>query len=255
MIHAFCPVLDVHSVAQNIFVLAFSSDTISATVLPGQFVSIRTDESTTPLLRRPFSVYRTKGERVEIIFNVIGKGTASLSRKHAGDLIDIIGPLGVPFNLFSEDYDTALLMGGGLGVAPLPITTERLLHAGKSVVTFLGSRTSAHLVETHLTNLHVATDDGSKGFRGNVVELMQNVLDDKRFQKPKFFVCGPTAMLRAAANVAIARSIACEVSLEGPMGCGFGICQGCPVELLHGERKFVLMCKDGPTFDVRRIVI
>jgi dihydroorotate dehydrogenase electron transfer subunit len=255
MIQALCPVRALSTPAENIFILRFACREVSASVRAGQFVNIKVDDGVEPLLRRPFSVYRAEGDDVEIVFNVIGKGTAALSRKRPGDWVDVLGPLGVPFTLDDDRFQTALLLGGGLGVAPLPIATQAIVRNGKQVVTVLGARTSRQLVEQHLLNLHIATDDGSKGFHGNVVGLVKQLFSTTEIPQPKIFGCGPTAMLRALRTFAIAQDIPCEVSLEGPMGCGFGICQGCPVELVGDERKYGLMCKDGPTFDVRRINI
>jgi dihydroorotate dehydrogenase electron transfer subunit len=220
---------------------------------PGQFVNVRVEDGTDPLLRRPFSIHRTDGEGIDIIFNVIGRGTGSLRRKRPGDFIDVIGPLGVPFSLDRDDFETGVLVAGGLGVAPLPIATATLLAAGKNVETFLGARTKAQLATESLHNLHIATDDGSAGFYGTVVDLARETLANGLFPKPKVFACGPTAMLRAVAQYVLSAKIPCEVSLEGPMGCGIGICQGCPVELAGSEKTYALMCKDGPTFDVRKV--
>lgn len=255
MIQAYCPVQSVDEVADNVFVLTFLSPEISKHVQAGQFVNIKADEGTEPLLRRPFSVYRIVDERVEIIFNVVGKGSAALRKRKSGEWIDVLGPLGVPFSLSGKDFDTAVVVGGGLGVAPLPISTQALLENKKSVVTFLGARSAKQLVETHLVNVQIATDDGSKGHHGNVVELVRTKYEMFKSLRPKIFACGPTKMLHTVAMFAIERAIPCEVSLEGPMACGFGICQGCPVELVDGGKKYGLMCKDGPTFDVRRIKI
>lgn len=255
MIQTLCRILSLEEVADDIFVLTFHAPDIAALVHAGQFINIRVAEGTDPLLRRPFSVYRTEGDNVQLIFNVVGKGSTALRRKRPGDVIDVLGPLGIPFSLNDPAFDTAVLVGGGLGVAPLPLSTQALRAFGKRIVTYLGARTAGQLVQQHLDNVHVATDDGSKGFHGTVVELMVSALDALKRKRTKIFACGPTKMLHAVAAVALEEDIPCEVSLEGPMACGFGICQGCPVELLGGEKKYGLMCKDGPTFDVRRIKI
>ncbi|MGB5875534.1 MAG: dihydroorotate dehydrogenase electron transfer subunit [Bacteroidota bacterium] len=248
-----CEVRGVREVAANIFVLSFLSSETSTAVLPGQFLNIKVDGGSDPLLRRPFSVYRTSDETVEIIFNVVGKGTHLLSKKRPGDLLDVLGPLGVPFNLEPDSFETGILVGGGLGVAPLPITMSGLKVAGKPVITCLGARTAGQLVMEHLDNVQVATDDGSRGHHGNVVDLLKQIIADRRPDRPKMFGCGPTPMLRALAEFALSAGIPCEVSLEGPMACGFGICQGCPVELSGDEGGYALMCKEGPAFDVRTI--
>lgn len=253
MIQQSCSVKKVEQVAENIYVLTFLSPSIAATVLPGQFVNIKIEAGIEPMLRRPFSIYFVQGDEVQIIFNVIGKGTAALRGKPHGETIDVLGPLGVPFGLDASEFDTAVLVGGGLGVAPLPLATRQLRRGGKSIITFLGSRTASMIVDQRLENVHIATDDGSKGFHGNVVDFLRHELSGSKVSGLKFFACGPTAMLRSLQSYVMERDIHCEASLEGPMGCGFGICQGCPVELAEGEKKYALMCKDGPTFDIRRI--
>jgi len=255
ILSARCPITNVIDVAAGIHVLTFQSPEMSKTILPGQFLNIKIDDGAEPLLRRPFSVYRRDQNAVQLIFNVIGKGTAALSRKRAGDTLDVLGPLGVPFSVDRDDFETAVLVGGGLGVAPLPITADALRHRGKRVITFLGSRALRSIVSDYLENVSIATDDGSGGHHGTVVDLLEQTFLANRPERPRIFGCGPTPMLRALAAFAIREDIPCEVSLEGPMGCGFGICQGCPVELVGEQKKYALMCKDGPTFDVRTIRI
>jgi len=255
MIQELCGVQEVCEVAESIYVLKFVSEGISKSVCAGQFVNIKTENSFIPLLRRPFSVYRTEGESVEIIFNVIGRGSAALQRKRAGEMLDVLGPLGSPFTIHRSDFETAVLVGGGLGVAPLPILTQFLKRARKDILTILGARTARRLVDTHLEQVHVSTDDGSRGFHGTVVDLAKRLLQNHTVKNPKIFGCGPTPMLRALGVFAIEHDIPSEFSLEGPMGCGVGICQGCPVELVHGDKKYALMCTDGPTFDIHSIRI
>jgi dihydroorotate dehydrogenase electron transfer subunit len=250
-----CPVEGVRTAGEGIHVLSFTSAAMSRSIRAGQFLNLRVDEACDPLLRRPFSAYRIEKSSIEIVFNVVGRGTAALRRKKQGDVLDVLGPLGKPFKTVDPGFDTGVLIGGGLGVAPLPLLTSALKEQGKPVVTFLGARSAAQLVTDHLENLHTATDDGSKGFRGNVVGLVSDFLSRHPVEHPKIFACGPMPMLRAVASFARASEIPCEVSLEGPMGCGIGICQGCPVELAGPEKSYALMCKDGPAFDIRTIKI
>lgn len=248
------PVRSVSEVADSIFVLRFQSPAISRIVRPGQFVNIRPDEGLHPLLRRPFSIYLTEGDEAAVIFNVIGKGTHALQKKRPGDLLDVLGPLGVPFTT-DAPCDTALLIGGGLGIAPLPLTARALASAGKRVVSVIGARSAGQVVRDHLQDVRIATDDGSAGFHGTAVDCARQVIRTLPGGSIRVFACGPTPMLKATAQLAREEHLACEVSLEGPMACGFGICQGCPVELAEGERKYALMCKDGPAFDITRIRI
>jgi dihydroorotate dehydrogenase electron transfer subunit len=253
MIQEFCPVTNVENVTANIFILTFVSARIAHSIQPGQFVNIKTDEGIEPLLRRPFSVYHTEGEKVRIIFNVVGKGTEVLKRKHQGDVLDVLGPLGVPFSLQLPSFDHAILLGGGLGVAPLPLAPRELIRREKTILTILGARSSSLIVDRYLQNVVIATDDGSAGLRGNVVDALRFRIPELDAARTRVFACGPTPMLRALQKLLVEEGIEGEAALEGPMGCGFGICQGCPVELVGDERKYALMCKEGPTFDLRRI--
>jgi dihydroorotate dehydrogenase electron transfer subunit len=254
MIQNRCIVAGVREVGENIFVIRFLAPDIAATVRAGQFLNLKVTDDNDPLLRRPFSVYRADDGNIEIIFNVVGKGTSLLRRKRPGDFLDVLGPLGTTFTLSDPAFTTGILVAGGLGVAPLPLATAGLKAAGKSVLTFLGGRTRRQVVGEHLECLRTSTDDGSLGFHGTVVDMLRAELSSS-IAAPKIFACGPTPMLRAVAEFALARAIPCEVSLEGPMGCGIGICQGCPVELADGDRKYALMCKDGPVFDSEKIRI
>ena len=249
----FCAVRSIQAVARNVFVLSLHAPDLAATVRPGQFVNIRINETFEPLLRRPFSVHRTTSDTIEILFNIVGKGTALLAEKQEGELLDLLGPLGVPFTLGDAQFDTALLVAGGLGVAPMPLTTAELLRCKKIVRTFVGARDAASLATRHLHNVVCATDDGSAGSHGTVVALLEAEFRKQAPVRPKIFACGPHAMLKATAMLAERLDIPCEVSIEGPMGCGIGICQGCPVELREASRRYALMCKDGPTFDAKAI--
>jgi dihydroorotate dehydrogenase electron transfer subunit len=256
-----CRVNSLKEVGNNIFVLRFRSPELASATRPGQFVNIRVSQGDIPLLRRPFSVYRTEGDEVEIIFNAVGTGTSILSKKRAGDEIDVLGPLGVPYHV-DGDYEYAILIAGGLGVAPLPILTGAVRRHSKKIATLLGARTSDQLVTNYLDNVSVATDDGSRGFHGTVVDLAAMKLRDMDFSKIKIFACGPNAMLKNITALASLLNITAEISVECAMACGFGICQGCPVERNHGEehadgtqRRYYLVCKDGPVFNTNEITL
>jgi dihydroorotate dehydrogenase electron transfer subunit len=251
MIHAVCPITSLENVGSLIYVLGFRSSNLSANIAPGQFVNIKVDDSGSPLLRRPFSVYRVIRDVVQIIFNVVGTGTKILSEKRPGEMLDVIGPLGRPFGVKSR-YETALLVAGGIGVAPLPLITDAI-GGKRNIVTFLGARTENQVVRASLRNVLVATDDGSEGFHGTVVDLLRHELSGNRFPGPRIFACGPNAMLKSLNNLAAEYAIPCEVSLESAMACGIGICQGCPVERVGQEKKYSLVCKEGPVFDSQTI--
>ncbi|NOY05525.1 MAG: dihydroorotate dehydrogenase electron transfer subunit [Chlorobi bacterium] len=239
-------------VARDTYALRVHFPELSAIVEPGQFVTMRVNDTLNPLLRRPYSVSRPIGDECEFLYYVIGKGTRILARKRVGDTVNILGPLGNSFG-FNGDYETAVLVGGGIGVAPFPFLTSRLVDHGKKVVTFLGARTAEMVLSDNLVNLQVATDDGTAGFHGTVVDCMDDWFGAHSVAKPKIFSCGPTPMLAAVQSWSLGRGIPCELSLESEMACGFGICQGCPVEHRHAERTYALVCTDGPCFNAEDI--
>jgi dihydroorotate dehydrogenase electron transfer subunit len=243
-----CPIIFCNEVASNTFLLRFHCSPIAKSTKPGQFVNVlASEDGNGPLLRRPFSVSCIDGDSVDILFHTIGAGTMLLSKKKSGDSIDVIGPLGQPFRIDAE-YKTAIIVAGGIGVAPFPLLTEELKQRGKSIETYLGFRNSHQVYKSNLLNIHLATDDGSEGFNGNVVQFLESQLEQLNSNKSKMFACGPTVMLKALTELAKKWNICCEVSLEGQMACGVGICQGCPVERNSDDLKYALVCKDGPAF-------
>jgi len=254
MIHTVAVITSLQSIAPQVWVLGFRAPQIAWVIEPGQFINIKVSDYDVPFLRRPFSVYYVDNDEVQIIFNIVGIGTSILSQKRVGDKLDIIGPLGNPFKT-GDDFETGLIVGGGMGVAVLPLLSSVIKKISRKFFIYLGARTSSHLVKRHLNNPLIATDDGSEGYSGTVVDLLRLDIIKNKFIKPKIFACGPNAMLKEISLLAQEFNINCEVSLESSMACGFGICQGCPVEILNSEMKYALICKDGPVFNVNQIRI
>jgi len=235
----------------QIFLLKIYSPEIASVIQPGQFLNIRVSESYFPLLRRPFSVCDVEDNHFYLMFNVYGEGTRILAHKNKGEMIDVLGPLGNGFNL-EDDYETAVIVAGGLGAAPFPFLTRKLSH-GKKIITFIGGKSHSDLIQYGMVNINLATDDGSAGFKGTVVQLLEGKLDEINDGRIKVFACGPNAMLSALKDLCIEKNINCEVSTECAMACGFGICQGCPIESAKQNDKFLLVCKDGPVFNVKDV--
>jgi dihydroorotate dehydrogenase electron transfer subunit len=254
IIEAAVEVLRREEVAEGIYRLILRSPEIAGRAAPGQFVNIRCGEGCVPLLRRPFSISRVAGVTFELLFNVIGHGTKMMSSKRPGDSLDILGPLGNPFGI-AGDFTLAVLVGGGLGVAPFPFLTDVLGRNGKEISTFVGGRTGRSVTQQYLQNVHIATDDGSLGFKGTVVELLKANMEFLTGGGAKVFGCGPTPMLKALSEFAASAGLECELSLEGDMACGMGICQGCPVERTDGKKKYALVCTDGPTFNSKDVIL
>ncbi len=189
------PVEDTIELDHSIFLLKVHSPEITSSIKPGQFLNIRVTDKPYPLLRRPFSVCDVDGEHLLLMFNIMGEGTSILAHKPKGAPVDILGPLGNGFNL-DDDYDTAVMVGGGLGAAPFPFL-QRMLKGKKEILSFIGGRTHKEVITYGMENIHTATDDGSEGIKGNVVDLLNENMDVIKSKKIKIFACGPTPMFRA----------------------------------------------------------
>lgn len=223
---------------------------IASQIKPSQFCNIKVSENDFPLLRRPFSVCNVEGDSIYFMFDVHGEGTRLLSIKKPGDTLEVLGPLGNGFN-FQKNFNKAVIVAGGLGVAPFPYLTK-MLDSKVEILSFVGGRNSEYVVKYGLKAVQVATDDGSEGFNGTVIQLLENEKEKYIHDKSIIFGCGPTPMLKALQKFAIDNNIECQISTECAMACGFGICQGCPVHS-SGEDKYLLVCKDGPVFEAKEI--
>jgi dihydroorotate dehydrogenase electron transfer subunit len=252
-VNASFPVTSVEQVADATYRLRFHAPELAATLRPGQFLNVLTSDMYDPLLRRPYSISMVRGKECEILFSVVGKGTALLAEMREGEQLGVLGPLGNTFG-YDKPFDTAIIVAGGIGVAPFPYLTSYLRQRGKPVHTFLGARNAARVVREGLDGLHIATDDGSEAYHGTSVACLDAFLDATPVSNARIFACGPNAMLAAAQELAGRRGIPCELSLESEMACGVGICQGCPIERVEGERKYALVCTDGPCFDSADII-
>jgi len=236
-----------------------------AAATPGQFVMLRVSGAIDPLLRRPFGIFdvgvHTPAQSgavsqpfFEILYRVVGKGTAQLSTLHGGDLLDILGPLGSGFDLGNPDEEK-LVVGGGVGLAPLYLLARELVKKS-SVRLFAGGRTRDDILSiTEFERLGVecytATEDGSLGEQGLVTEALIRRLDLLK-GKATIYACGPHGMLNAVATIAAERKIPCQVSLEGYMACGVGACLGCvtPGNGHSAESPdFRCVCTEGPVFE------
>lgn len=248
-------IVTIHSfecLTAEILELTFSSEYLAEHAKPGQFINIRVDNNF-PLLRRPFSIFNIEGNNVSIVFNVIGTGTKVLARKRKGDTIDVLGPCGNDFLSFVDNsFDTAVFVGGGIGVAPFPFLTKRF-PAAKQIVTYIGGRHKELIIEKGLKNVKIATDNGSLGFSGTVLDMIKQDFSQQAFSIPRFFVCGPTRMMKAVADFAKEQGATCYASLECDMACGIGLCQGCNIEMAAGEKKYRLVCKEGTIFETQSV--
>ena len=230
-------------VARGVFVLAMRAPEIAAAVRAGEFVNLgwagraqgALPSQTGPLLRRPFSVYRTEGQDVEVVLKAVGTGTEQLLAMEVGDRVSCLGPLGHGFNLRGGGAKSVVLISGGLGVAPMPLAARDARAAGMRVTWVHGARTGAELCsEIDGDEMIWATDDGSRGVRGTAVSAAPDA--------DLVIACGPNRMLAAVAE----RWPGAQVALETYMGCGTGVCLGCAVPLRRGG--YDRACREGPVY-------
>jgi dihydroorotate dehydrogenase electron transfer subunit len=246
-------------VAEATYRMRLKAPHIAAHARPGQFVHVRPapiGESGTfsldPLLRRPLSMLRTdpKAGEIEMLYEVVGRGTALLARARVGDEIDVLGPLGKPFELAPATRH-ALLVGGGIGVVPLVMLAEMALARDVSVTLLAGYRSRARAIPIDTippeAEYVVATDDGSLGRSGFVTALITEYLS----WADQVFACGPIPMLQALGRLDLPRSLPVQISMEEHMGCAMGVCLGCVIETRHGLKR---VCRDGPVFGLREMV-
>jgi len=218
---------------------------------PGQFVMVRCGEEL--ILPRPFSIHRVNDRGDMAMFFAVwedGKGTGWLSRRKAGNKIDLFGPLGNGFSVH-PDSRNLLLVTGGIGIASLSFLAREALSRGCSVTLLLGAQTASQLYPENLLpsgiELVMATDDGTAGKKGRVSELLPDFAD----RADQIFACGPRAMYRdMASHYPQLKDKPVQISMEMRMGCGLGVCYGCTVRTKDGLKQ---VCKDGPVFGLADI--
>jgi len=246
-------VLGNERVAEGVGLIGLHAPYTAAHVRPGQFVHLRVASGADIILRRPFSVHRASGERVEILYQVLGEGTLRLAEKAAGDeSMDLLGPLGHGWSV-EPGISRALLVAGGLGAAPLGMLAEELAIAGIAVTVAQGAPCAERLVARELfeavaRRVEVATDDCSAGTHGFVTAVTEPLLAAERFDA--VYCCGPEIMQRAVARQARDAGVPCQVSLERLMACGIGACLSCVVTTTSGLKR---ACVDGPVFDAEEV--
>lgn len=236
---------------------------VAATFAPGQFVAVAIGGDQSPmLLRRAFALYGAtpSGDFAGTIQFVVaeqGPGTRWLVRRRAGELLDVVGPLGTPFRLPRRNVP-AVLVGGGYGTAPLIPLARQLIDAGSDVEFIVGAATATRLFGELAAKrvagaVMVTTDDGSAGQRGRVTDVLPAAI--KRINAHVVYACGPMPMLRAVGDVARAHTVDAQVAVEETMACGIGVCMTCvlPVRGEDGRSRFVRACVDGPVFDAAQV--
>ncbi|MBR4973058.1 MAG: dihydroorotate dehydrogenase electron transfer subunit [Clostridia bacterium] len=227
--------------APSIFKMIIEGDT-GALTMPGQFVNIKIDGL---YLRRPISVCDYSDTEITLIYKVVGEGTEVMSQMRDGDTLDVLVGLGNGFDI-SKCQNTALLIGGGVGIPPLYKLCKDLIGEGKNVKVILGFNTKSEIFyedefKALGAEVFVTTVDGSYGIKGFVTNAMDIDYD-------YFYTCGPLPMFKAIENTAKTSG---QYSFEERMGCGFGACMGCSCKTKYGNKR---ICKDGPVLEREEII-
>lgn len=246
-------ILEQREISEQIYSLWLHADDIVREARPGQFVSVYCrDESR--LLPRPISICELDKEsgRLRLVYRAVGAGTQEFSGYGPGETLELIGPLGNGFPL-DKGYEKPLLIGGGIGVPPM-VELAKWLPGDKAIVS--GYRNGDLFLKEELSRnaaLYVATEDGSAGTKGNVLDAVR----ENRLEADAIFACGPAPMLRALKAYAAEEGIDCYLSLEERMACGIGACLACVCTSkdvdAHTNVKNKRICKDGPVFAAEEI--
>jgi dihydroorotate dehydrogenase electron transfer subunit len=244
------------------FKLVLDAADIASIANPGQFVMVEVSQGTLePLLRRPMSIHSLKKDKIEILYEVLGEGTKILSRKKSGEYLNVIGPLGNGFEI--RNSENIIMVAGGMGVAPLLFLAQRLPRR-KNLILIGAKNKNGILCEKEFKesgcDVKIATDDGSRGFKGLVTGLLERVAADAASRLTSIYACGPAAMLKGVSSVASKYGISAWGSFEAHMACGIGACMGCVIKVRDQGRRhkenfaYKRVCKEGPVFALNQVI-
>lgn len=241
-----------HLSSKHILLRLTPSDGQMPPMEAGQFAELKIDGSSTTFLRRPISLHRVDNVKDELwlLVAMIGDGTRQLGRLSSGDTINLILPLGHGFSIPQSNGSKCLLVGGGVGVAPLLMLGETLRQQQHDVTFLLGARSTGDILEKELYEsvgrVFITTEDGTLGERGFVTD--HSLLQQEKFDI--IYSCGPKPMMKSVARYARKTETPCEVSLENMMACGLGACLCCVEKTREGNK---CVCKEGPVFNINEL--
>ena len=237
---------------KNYCLLKLTSDEALPDMQPGQFVEVRVDNSPTTFLRRPISInYVDKAtNELWLLIQLVGDGTRRMAEYRPDDTVNIMLPLGNGFTVPSQKEQKLLLIGGGVGTAPMLYLGAILKNAGFNPTFLLGARSKDDVLQLEefkkFGTVYITTEDGSLGEKGYVTN--HTILKKTHFDQ--IYTCGPKPMMVAVAKYAASASIPCEVSLENTMACGIGACLCCVEKTVDGH---ICVCTEGPVFNIDKL--
>jgi dihydroorotate dehydrogenase electron transfer subunit len=221
----------------------FECPELAQSAQPGQFVEIKVCEGPDPYLRRPISIFSADDRHFAILVRTIGRGTTLMEKWEPGATVDLIGPLGHGFTWQPEDQNL-LLVGGGIGIAPLHFLAERLADEKRQVTLLFSPRRDSQLLGSFLANRGVTMHFAEN--RADIPDVMEKLL---AAPTDRLFACGPEGMMKLVTAVGLAHHLPVQVSMEANMACGIGICLGCAIPLRTAQGvAFKKVCHDGPVF-------
>ncbi|MBR5712853.1 MAG: dihydroorotate dehydrogenase electron transfer subunit [Lachnospiraceae bacterium] len=249
----------------GIYSMVLDAPGIAKQAEPGQFVCLYTDDSA-KLLPRPISICDVDpaAGTLRLVYRVVGFGTKEFSEKCAGDTVTMLGPIGSGYTKVAAGAEVPrrILVGGGIGIPPMLLLAKEWKKAGYEVHAVLGYRTKDTFLLDDMkqyAECHIATDDGSLGTHGTVIDAIraEGLIPEGSESSTLFAACGPMPMLRGLAKEAGERGVECYVSLEERMACGIGACLGCIVKTskkdAHSHVNNARICTEGPVFDAKDI--
>ncbi|MBF0252886.1 MAG: dihydroorotate dehydrogenase electron transfer subunit [Candidatus Omnitrophica bacterium] len=246
-------------ISPNLFIMKIEETKICKEAKPGQFVNIKlTDSGSDPLLRIPLGIYNCEKNGLSLMYKVVGEGTTILSKKKKNETINILGPIGNGFNIREKTKNShAILVAGGCGFPPLSFLANELKKKRIKTTFLMGASGKDHIscclpLAGKETDVYISTDDGSIGKKGTAVDLLKEILANKKNNGTEtiIYACGPGKMLENVSKTAKAHNIQTQISVEEYMACGIGACKGCAIKTKQGIK---LVCKDGPVFNAEDI--
>ncbi len=253
-------IIDIKQIDENVYIFEMLDEQISKSAKAGMFINMQAKGAT---LRRAFAFMDAEPSKrtFKILFSVVGGGTKELSQLRVGDSVSILAPLGNIFPM-PNDEQTPLLIAGGSGIPPIYFLAKTLNSSGIRPTVIIGAKNERGLFLrdelTSVSNIYLATDDGSVGFCGNSIDLLKSIINKGELQNPYVYSCGPKPMFRALKAFMLEKELDGVFSFESIMGCGFGVCQGCALKKNSGQndkKEYALCCSDGPVFAFDEIEI
>lgn len=247
---------EIREINKNVYCVEVFAPTLES-ILPGEYISILCEELT---LRRPFSVANFENNIITVLIKKRGKGTEYISNLKVGDNIEFSAPLG---NSFKIENKKTLLIGAGIGVAPLFYLNKKLKEIGTQTYFAAGFLSESDVIDTPHPTLSpkgrgekqdfISTDDGSNGNKGSICNYLRKIVEE--FIPEKIVSCAPHPVLKFVVEIAQQKGIECEVCMEKVMACGIGVCRGCVINLKKdGKIQNATVCKDGPVFNGAEVI-